>query len=198
MIGKLKKYYTGNIKADCIQIYSAYGNYTVLSHVKDVAEMAVSLSKKENTILEKIKTAAYLHDISVVIPRADYALICKKYNIEVLDIEKELPILMHQKVSGIIAKEIFKIDDTDIVSAISCHTTLKANPSEFDKLIFIADKLAWDQKGEPPFKKNVEIALTDSINAACLVYIDYIINNNIIIKPHPDLLSARVWLKEHL
>jgi HD superfamily phosphohydrolase YqeK len=34
----------------------------------------------------------------------------------------------------------------DILDSISCHTTLKANPAKLDMLLFISDKIKWDQK----------------------------------------------------
>ena len=37
---------------------------------------------------------------------------------------------------------IYHIEDEDILSAIECHTTLKKEMNDYDKIIFLADKLA--------------------------------------------------------
>jgi len=160
----------------------------------NVSTKAIELAGQFKLDADKLETSAYLHDISVVVPRDKYVDICNVYNIEVIDLEKNLPILLHQKVSKIIAEEIFNINDKDILSAISCHTTLKANPSKYDMTLFIADKLMWDQDGVPPYYDVVADALNQSLHKACLVYIDYVMDNGMILVPHPELVTARNYM----
>ena len=50
--------------------------------------------------------------------------------------------LLHQRISTIIANEKFDIKDQDILSAIECHTTLKKDANDYDKAVFLADKIA--------------------------------------------------------
>ena len=45
----------------------------------------------------------------------------------------------------------FGIEDNEILSAIECHTTLKKNYSDIDLVLFVADKIKWDQEGKPPY-----------------------------------------------
>ncbi len=49
------------------------------------------------------------------------------------------------------AQEIFGVTDTLILNAVGCHTTLRAQPTTLDKVLFVADKLVWDQPGTPPY-----------------------------------------------
>lgn len=35
---------------------------------------------------------------------------------------------------------------------------LKAKPSKIDMIIFVADKIEWDQEGQPPYLKELEEA----------------------------------------
>jgi len=58
---------------------------------------------------------------------------------------------LHQRISKEIAYGYFHIEDEDILSAIKCHTTLKKEINDYNKIIFLADKLAWDQGGIPPY-----------------------------------------------
>jgi len=194
MLNKLKKHITGNIQNDCITILTAYNKIIYHNHTINVAGKVIELGTQFELDINKLEKAAYLHDISVVIPRENYVTICNNFNIDVLDLEKDLPILLHQKVSKIIAEEIFNIDDMDILSAISCHTTLSANPSKYDMTLFIADKLMWDQGGVPPYYDMVTYALNHSLEEACLVYIDYVMDNEMILVPHPKLVEARKHL----
>ena len=75
----------------------------------------------------------------------------KMRGLEIDPAEEKYHALLHQRVSKIIAQEEFGITDSDILNAIECHTTLRKNASLYDKIIFIADKISWDQKGVPPY-----------------------------------------------
>ena len=66
-------------------------------------------------------------------------------------IRKKYPFLLHQRVSALFAQNIFQIEDKEVLSAITCHTTLKAHPSQIDLVVFLADKIQWDQTGLPPY-----------------------------------------------
>ena len=57
------------------------------------------------------------------------------------------------------AQTWFGCFDPAVLSAIGCHTTLKANPGPLDLLVFLADKLAWDQPGGPPYAAAVQAAV---------------------------------------
>ena len=130
-----------------------------------------------------------------MIPRDDYADICAERGFEVLPVEQKYPILLHQRVSKIIAAEAFGVSDAEVLSAIGSHTTLSAHPSEMDMAVFIADKLSWDQDGIPPFFECVSHALQISLKAACLVYIDFILDNKMVFVPHPYLLAAKAYFE---
>ncbi len=194
MINELKYYITGNTEQDCIKILEAYDKRTVLNHTLRVADKVCDIAKIYKLDKIKLQTAAFLHDISVVIPRVRYSDICNAFDVKIIHLENELPILMHQKVSRIVAEEVFKIKDETILPAIVCHTTLNKKPSNTDMALFIADKLEWDQNGTPPYKEEIEQALSISLENACYAYINYVIKENMLIKPHPYLISAFEYL----
>lgn len=62
--------------------------------------------------------------------------------------------------------------------------------------LFIADKLAWDQEGTPPYEQEVRAALTQSLPAACLTYMRYCIHHGRVLYPHTWWLEALVWLEQ--
>ena len=65
-----------------------------------------------------------------------YALKNKLY---IDEAEQRYPFLLHQRISKLIAESVFNITDPNILSAIECHTTLKANPTAYDMKISIND-----------------------------------------------------------
>ena len=84
----------------------------------------------------------------------------------------------------------------DISAVITPQDMMKiANELQW-QLDFIADKLAWDQPGEPPFKKNIEMALNDSLEAACYQYIKYQFDHDLLLFPHCWIIEAYRWLEK--
>ena len=186
VIDLIKQKYLNNNKDD------------VLTHVEDVAEIAVGLAKAYNLDVTKTKLAALLHDISgVMTPQEMYDFAIAR-GLEIDPAEEKYHALLHQRVSKIIAQDEFGITDSDILNAIECHTTLRKNASLYDKVIFIADKISWDQKFAPLFDDLIKNATIESLNKACYSYIKYQFDNNLLVMAHKWLIDAFDELKMNI
>lgn len=64
--------------------------------------------------------------------------------------------------------------------------------------LFIADKLSWDQDGKPLFYDIVNNSSSHSLEKACLSYINYIIDNNMILHPHSWIIESKEYLEKVL
>ena len=162
-------------------------------HCMEVGEYAYQLGEKYLTSPEKVSIAGYLHDISAVYPNNQRINVAQKYGIELNEAEMAFPMIIHQKISKSIAKMDFGIEDNEILSAIECHTTLKKNYSDIDLVLFVADKIKWDQEGKPPYLDGLLQALNCSLENAAYFYIDYILKHDIKVV-HPWLLEAYEFL----
>lgn len=183
MIDSIKNKYLNNNKQD------------VLKHVEDVAEIALRLANAYNLDTEKIRLAALLHDISgIMTPQAMYDFAISR-GFEIDPAEEKYHALLHQRVSRTIAQEEYAITDADILNAIECHTTLRRNASLYDKIVFISDKISWDQKGVPLCDDLLKNATVESLNEACYLYIKYQFDNNLLVMPHKWLIEAYDDLK---
>lgn len=183
MIESIKNKYLSNNKED------------ILKHVEDVSEIAVGLAKAYNLDIEKIRLAALLHDISgIMTPQEMYDFAIAR-GLEIDPAEEKYHALLHQRVSKILAQEEYGITDSDILNAIECHTTLRKNASMYDKVIFISDKISWDQKGVPSYDDLLKSATVESLNDACYIYIKYQFDNNLLVMPHQWLIEAYEDLK---
>ncbi|EHK9416580.1 bis(5'-nucleosyl)-tetraphosphatase (symmetrical) YqeK [Enterococcus faecalis] len=160
----------------------------------EVGEYAYQLGEKYLTSPEKVSIAGYLHDISAVYPNNQRINVAQKYGIELNEAEMAFPMIIHQKISKSIAKMDFGIEDNEILSAIECHTTLKKNYSDIDLVLFVADKIKWDQEGKPPYLDGLLQALNCSLENAAYFYIDYILKHDIKVV-HPWLWDAYNQLK---
>ncbi|MCL2198616.1 MAG: HD domain-containing protein [Defluviitaleaceae bacterium] len=187
--------YIGDIKADVHSLLTAKNKEKTVHHVKAVAEMNIKIAAQYSLDAHICEISGYLHDISAVISPAEMMEYALKNNLYIDAAEKAYPFLLHQRISAVIAQEDFGVTDERILSAVGHHTTLKANPSEYDMALFVADKLAWDQKGDPPFYIAVNNALNHSLEAASLAYMDYITENNMIKHPHKWFIEGADYLR---
>lgn len=170
-------HFTGDIRKDSYNLLINHKRFIIAEHTLRVWSKAKSLAKIYEIDEEAAETSAFLHDIGGIYLNEERYKISKALGIEVVPEEEVLPLILHQKISAVMARELFNINDERILSAISCHTTLKANASKLDMLIFLADKIEWDQKGTPPYLEEIEKALPISLELAAFRFIKYQLSN---------------------
>ena len=186
---------SGDIRTDIKNILLINGRSNTYIHVANVADRNALISKTYDLDHDKCVIAGLLHDISAVIRPEDMLKYAYENRLEVCEAERKYPFLLHQRLSKICAVEYFNISDEEILSAIECHTTLKKSPSKYEMSLFIADKLAWDKGGIPPFYEEVNAALDISLEAACYKYMEYMVDNDMILCPHDNWIEAYEQLK---
>jgi predicted HD superfamily hydrolase involved in NAD metabolism len=168
------------------------------AHCAEVGEIARDLAMRFNVGENAAQQAGWLHDISAVFPKSERLEISKALGIAILPEEEMVPLLLHQKLSVVLAGEIFKVKHDGVLGAIGCHTTLKAQASNLDKVVFVADKLAWDQKGAPPYQGRLQEALKVSLDKAVWVYQDYLWHSGKMKIAHPWMRESYIALSwEH-
>ncbi len=165
---------TGDVARDVPSFLVQHGRPDTAQHCGAVAAEARRIAALVGADTNAAEIAGWLHDISVIIPNEQRAVIAEQLGIEVLPEEAIFPMIIHQKLSAILAREIFQIEDAVILSAVGCHTTLKAGATMLDKVLFVADKLAWDQPGHAPFHAQMRAALGRSLDQAALVYLRHL------------------------
>ncbi len=171
------------------------GKQKTYEHVRAVANVNIKIAKHYGLDVEICELCGYLHDISAVIKPDDMMLYAQSNGWYIDESENKYPFILHQRISRVIAEQDFNITDERVLSAIECHSTLKENPSAYDMALFVADKLAWDQDGEAPFYDVVKTALETSLEAASLAYMQFIIDNKMILYPHKWFEDGMRYLK---
>jgi predicted HD superfamily hydrolase involved in NAD metabolism len=165
---------TGDIRADMTRLLTHHGYLKTVGHCVRVAAKAKQLATRFGQDEGKAEIAGWLHDISAMIPLERRVTLAQQLGLEVLAEEVALPMILHQKLSAVMAREIFQIHDEPTLSAIGCHTTLKVDASALDKIVFVADKIAWDGEGDPPYLSSILAAVERSLNQAAWCYLDYL------------------------
>ncbi|ULL13552.1 HD domain-containing protein [Paenibacillus sp. H1-7] len=188
--------FTGHLENDVIDLLSLYNCPKTAEHSLRVGDEASRLAAKFGGDPEAARTAGLLHDISAIIPNNERIRVAQELHIEILPEEALFPMIIHQKISRIIARDVFHIHDPSILDAIECHTTLKAKATLMDLVLFVADKIEWDQPGKPPYLEQLLEQLDTSLEQGAFVYIAYLWNQRDRLKVvHPWLISAFEDLK---
>lgn len=108
-------------------------------HSIGVSFTAASIAMRYEYDIDKAQIAGLLHDYAKKDSSKTYVDFCLKNSIDVSRAEYENPGLLHAKIGAYLAHTDFNVDDTDILSAITYHTTGRPNMSLLDKIIYIAD-----------------------------------------------------------
>jgi predicted HD superfamily hydrolase involved in NAD metabolism len=165
---------TGHIRDDMAAFLVRHGYPKTVGHSIHVAAEARRLAGIFGADERLAEIAGWLHDISVVVPNPQRSDLARAVGLAVLPEEEAVPMILHQKLSALMARDIFGVAEATVLSAIRCHTTLKADASLLDKVVFVADKIKWDQPGEPPYLADLGAALEQSLDWAAFCYLDYL------------------------
>lgn len=141
-------------------------------HTLGVEFTAASLAMRYEVDIEKAELAGLLHDCAKCIDSEDTLDDCKKYNIELTDVEKRNPFLIHSKLGAVHAKKLYGVDDEDIISAIRFHTTGKPDMTMLEKIIFIADYIEPGRDKAPNLKEIRKMSFMDIDEAMYMILKD--------------------------
>ena len=176
-----------------VQYLEAFDHAETAVHNLAVAQEAKRLAEQFQVNAEKAYLAGLLHDVSVAIPHDQRITLQIAVGEPILDAERQAPFLLHQQQSALLAKTVFQVSDPDILSAISCHTTLKAHYRLLVLVVFLADKIKWDRKDQAPFLTGLLDRLDDSLEAAAGYYMDWLFAGDLVV-PHPWAVAAKAEL----
>lgn len=130
---------TSNIKLDIISYIENNLNKKRLNHTYGVRDTAVKLAKIYGEDEEKAELAALFHDMAKHIKGDNLNYYVKHLGLDNKYLDNSN--LAHGKIAAILMKKDFNVDDEDIISAVSYHTTGKENMTLLEKIIYIADAI---------------------------------------------------------
>ena len=136
-------------------------------HTLGVASTAVAMAMRYNpdpsnsNFIKRAELAGLLHDCAKCVDNNKKLRICEKNNLSCSSFEKSHPYLLHGKVGAYIAQTKFKIEDNDILQAITWHTTGRPDMSLLEKIIFIADYIEPSRTPVPELNLIRQLAFVD-------------------------------------
>ena len=108
-------------------------------HTIRVKDTAIKLAKIHDVDVEKAEIAGFLHDCAKIRDKKDLIKAAKENNLLLTKEMIKAPQIIHSYLGALFAREFYGIDDEDILNAITYHTTGRANMSDLEKIIFLAD-----------------------------------------------------------
>ena len=109
-----------------------------IPHIKGTEEEAVRLARHWGANEEYARRAAILHDCTKYLELDEHLAICAQYGVELDEMERVAPKLLHSKSGAALAKYIFG-EPEEVCRAIFWHTTGKADMTLLEKILYIAD-----------------------------------------------------------
>ncbi len=130
-------------------------------HSLSVSYTAAFLASIYELDVEKAMIAGLLHDCAKCLPAKELFQLCKEHQIEMSQVEKSNPGLLHAKVGVFVAKLNFQIEDTEILDAIRYHTTGRPAMTPLEKIVFLADFIEPLRKKIPNLNNIRALAVRD-------------------------------------
>ena len=110
-------------------------------HSLGVMDAAVELAQMFHLDVEKARLAGLLHDAAKCFPNEKLLEIIREHIPEVQECELLNYKTLHAPVSAYLARTKFNVKDKDIIDAIRWHTLGRCAMTDFEKIIFLADKI---------------------------------------------------------
>lgn len=190
---------TGHVKRDVTAFLALHQHLPTVKHSARVATEARYLAQRFGLDPDAAEQAGWLHDVSVIIPNQQRIAYAEAWQLDILLEERQVPMIIHQKLSAYMAQQIFQVKNPDVLSAIGCHTTLKANAAPLDQVVFLADKLRWDGAGDPPYLAALQQAVEESLERGVYWFINYLWEQrDHLLVIHPWLAAAYAEQSPHL
>ena len=166
-----------------------------LKHSLNVSKCAVKLSEIYNCDKEKAKIAGLVHDCAKYFNDEQIEDCIKKFNIELDPLEENNLALSHSVIGSYVAKEVFEIEDEEILNAVKYHTTGRENMTLLEKIIYMAD-LIEEGRYFPKVQELRELTYSGKLEEALILSfnntIKFVIDNNQLI--HPRTVKARNYI----
>lgn len=165
-------------------------------HCLRVMETATLLAEIYELDIQKVQTAAILHDCGKL--KNGTELLKKAYEFDIMidTVMEYNPELLHASIGAEIANMEYGIKDTEVLNSIKYHTTGRENMTMLDKIIYIADYIEPSRNfaGVEEVRKLAFGNINSSMALALDNTIEFLIKDNKLI--HLDTIKARNYFKQ--
>lgn len=160
-------------------------------HSLRTAQTAAELAAWHNLNVAKAEIAGLVHDVAKELSDEQLIKQAKKRGFELNPVELEKPYLIHAKIGAEIAKELFSLDDMEIVQAVKNHTYGRPKMNAFEKLVYLADVIEPGRRfaGLPAIRQKARSDLEKAFALAYQGQVLYLIKEGKLLHP----VTLEVW-----
>ncbi len=144
-------------------------------HTMGVAHTAACLSMKHGENVDKAYLAGLLHDCAKQYKTDRQVGLAKDMNIDLSECELRCPQLIHAKTGAVMAKDVYGIDDVEILDAILTHTTGTPGMTLLQKILYVSDYIEPNRDKQPRLPEIRKAAFED-INEALFMILEDTVN----------------------
>ena len=130
-------------------------------HTLGVMYTCGALAMRYGYDLEKAMLAGLMHDCAKCMPNAKKLKAAEKNHLEITDLERKNPFMLHAKLGAFLAKKKYDIEDREILYAIRWHTTGRPDMTMLDKIVYIADYIEPKRDKAPNLHEIRQLAFLD-------------------------------------
>lgn len=140
-------------------------------HTLGVEFTSAALAMCYGVDIQKAKLAGLLHDCAKMehLNGEDMVALCKKYKIEISEIEEKNPYLLHSKLGAYLCRKKYDISDKEVISAIRFHTTGRPDMTRLEKIVFVADYIEPQRDVAPNLEMIRKTAFSDIDRAVFMI-----------------------------
>ena len=130
-------------------------------HTLGVMYTSAALAMRYECDLDKALLAGLMHDCAKCMPNAKKLKTAEKYGLEITDLEKKNPFMLHAKVGAVLAEKKYDITDEEVLGAIRWHTTGRPDMTLLDKIVYVADYIEPKRDKAPNLGEIRKLAFID-------------------------------------
>ena len=130
-------------------------------HTLGVMYTCGALAMRYGYDLEKAMLAGLMHDCAKCMPNAKKLKAAEKNHLEITDLERKNPFMLHAKLGAFLAQKKYDIEDREILDAIRWHTTGRPDMTMLDKIVYIADYIEPKRDKAPNLHEIRQLAFLD-------------------------------------
>lgn len=130
-------------------------------HTMGVMYTCGALAMRYGYDLDKAMLAGLMHDCAKCIPNAKKLKMAEKHHLEISNLERKNPFMLHAKLGAYLAKKKYDIEDKEVLSAIRWHTTGRPKMTLLDKIVYVADYIEPKRDKAPNLPEIRQLAFTD-------------------------------------
>lgn len=160
-------------------------------HTMGVANAAKKLALKYGICPQKAYIAGLVHDCAKCMTKDELWNNIQKYDIELDSVSILAPQIWHSYVGAFVARDLYGIDDEQILDAVYYHTTGKTDMTELCAAIYLADAIEEGRRfdGVDYLRTLAEKSLWDAVLSYTEMSLRFIMDRGNLI--HPDTVALR-------